>query len=142
MFLRIQRTDDRAVIPGYTYAGDAGMDLTVIEHVILGPGEAADLATGLRIELPPGYWGRITGRSSTMRRRGLLVNEGIIDNGYRGELYVYVRNLNGHDAVIEPGDRLAQLIVHTLQRPEVLEVERLAESDRGDKGFGSSGLKS
>ena len=142
MFLRVKKSHPDAVIPSFTYAGDAGADLTIVEHVILGPGEAADLATGLSIELPPGYWARITGRSSTMRRRGLLVNEGIIDNGYRGELYVYVRNLNGHEAIIEPGDRLAQLIMHRLERPEIIEVKALAESDRGAKGFGSSGLKS
>lgn len=140
MFLRVKRLHPDAVMPEFAYTGDAGMDLSVVEHVILGPGEASDLSTGLAIELPVGYWGRITGRSSTMRRRSLLVNEGIIDNGYRGELFVYVRNLNGHDVIIEPGARLAQLIVHEVVRPEVIEVEDLAPSHRGDKGFGSSGM--
>lgn len=139
MFLRIKRIHPDAVLPEFAYPGDAGMDLTTVEHVILGPNEASDLSTGLRIELPVGYWARITGRSSTMRRRGLLVNEGIIDNGYRGELFIYVRNLNGHDVAVEPGARLAQLILHPLATPEVLEVGELAESHRGSKGFGSSG---
>lgn len=139
MLLRVKTTHPDAVIPAFAYPGDAGMDLTVVEHVILAPGEACDLATGLRIELPVGYWARITGRSSTMRKRGLLVNEGIIDNGYRGELYVFVKNLNGHDAFISPGDRLAQLILHALVTPEIKVVDELAPSHRGEAGFGSSG---
>ena len=139
MFLRVKVTHPDALVPSFAYPGDAGMDLAVVEHVVLGPGEAADLATGLRIELPVGYWARITGRSSTLRRRGLLINEGIIDNGYRGDLYVYAKNLNGHDAIIMPGDRLAQLILHPLTTPEVITVDDLAPSHRGEAGFGSSG---
>jgi dUTP pyrophosphatase len=139
MDLRIKVTHPDALIPSFAYPGDAGMDLAVVEHVILGPGEAADLATGLRIELPVGYWARITGRSSTLRRRGLLINEGIIDNGYRGDLYIYAKNLNGHDAIINPGDRLAQLILEEVIAPQIKVVDELAPSHRGESGFGSSG---
>lgn len=140
MWLRVKRLDERAVLPSFAYPGDAGMDLTIIEGATLGPGEALDLATGLAIELPLGFWGRITGRSSTLRKRGLLVNEGVIDQGYRGPLFVYVKNLNGSTKTIEPGDRLAQLIVAPIVRPEVVETEALGDSIRGSNGFGSSGL--
>ena len=141
MMLRVKRLDPRAILPAFAYPGDAGMDLTVIEAVTLKPGEAADVPTGLAIELPLGFWGRITGRSSTLRKRGLLVNEGVIDQGYRGPLFVYVKNLNGRTQQVKPGDRLAQLIVAPLVRPQVMEVEVLGDSIRGDQGFGSSGLR-
>lgn len=141
MRLLVKRLDPRAILPSFAYPGDAGMDLTVIEPVTLKPGAAADVPTGLAVELPLGFWGRITGRSSTLRKRGLLVNEGVIDQGYRGPLFVYVKNLNGRTAEVLPGDRLAQLIVAPLVRPEVVETEALGESVRGDNGFGSSGLR-
>lgn len=141
MRLLVKRLDTRAVMPSFAYPGDAGMDLTVIEPITLKPGMAADVPTGLSIELPLGFWGRITGRSSTLRKRGLLVNEGVIDQGYRGPLFVYVKNLNGRTAEVKPGDRLAQLIVAPLVRPEVMEVEELGASVRGNNGFGSSGLR-
>lgn len=142
MKLKVRRVDPRAAMPSYAYPGDAGMDLTVVGRATLAPGEAVDIPTGLRIELPEGYWGRITGRSSTMRKRGLLVNEGVIDQGYRGELFVYVKNLNGHDIFIERGERLAQLILAPIVRMEIEEVGWIADSERGEKGFGSSGLTS
>lgn len=140
MILRVLRTRPDAIVPTTAYPGDAGMDLAVVGRHILEPGEAVDLPTGLRVEIPVGHWARITGRSSTMRRRGLFVNEGIIDNGYRGELFVFVKNMGESMAIVEHGDRLAQLILAPLVNPVVQEVDDLSESIRGDKGFGSSGL--
>lgn len=140
MYLRVKRSSPRAVLPSFAYPGDAGMDLVTVKTEELAPGEARDLSTGLHVELPIGFWARITGRSSTMRKRGLLVNEGIIDNGYRGELFVYVKNLTADPVVVEAGARLAQLILQPIIRPEILECEELAESVRGSAGFGSSGL--
>lgn len=139
MYLRVKRTDPRAILPSFAYPGDAGVDLTTIRGGIIEPHSGTDLPTGLRIELPVGYWARITGRSSTLRRRGLLVNEGIIDQGYRGELFVYVYNPNGSPVPVERFARLAQLILAPIVMPVVLEVDTLAESVRGTKGFGSSG---
>lgn len=115
------------------------MDLATINEWTLRPGESKDLPTGLRVELPEGVWGRITGRSSTLRKRGLFVNEGVIDQGYRGELFVYVTNRNDYDTVIEHGTRLAQLILAPVLRAAVVEVERVSDSIRGSKGFGSTG---
>jgi dUTP pyrophosphatase len=140
MKLRVKRTDPAAVLPAFAYPGDAGVDLTVIKSAIIQPGAGVDLSTGLRIELPVGHWGRITGRSSTLRKRGFFVNEGIIDNGYRGELFVYAFNPTDQPITVEAGARLAQLIVAPIVDPVVVEVEELSESARGDKGFGSSGL--
>jgi len=149
MFLRVHRTDPRAELPKFAYPGDAGMDLMVVGpptddtgpvYWLIKPGEAMDLPTGLRIELPVGYWARITGRSSTMRKRGLLINEGIIDNGYRGELFAYARNLTDSDVLVSHGEHLAQLIIHEVVTPQIVDSpEGLAGSPRGARGFGSSG---
>ena len=139
--LRVKRLDPRAVVPFYVYAGDAGADLVVIEDVTVEPGQTVDIPTGWAIEPATGTYVRITGRSSTLRKRNLLVNEGIIDNGYRGPLFVCVKNLNGHPVQVKAGDRLAQIIVEWIVRPQVVEVEDLSDSDRGTNGFGSSGLE-
>lgn len=123
------------------HPGDVGYDLVVQAGQRIKGGEFVDLSTGVYVELPPGTWGRIVGRSSTLRRLRLLVGEGVIDNGYRGELYVGVWNLHVDPIVVDPGTRVAQLI---LQRVETRPTERVAEisadSARGASGFGSTGV--
>ena len=137
--MKVQRLNDDATLPGYGYAGDAGMDLAVVGRHVLAPGESRDLPTGIAVEMPPGFWGRITGRSSTLRKRGLFINEGVIDNGYRGELLVYVTNRQSTPVEIEPGDRLAQLILHQIVHTDPEWVDELSPSERGTAGFGSTG---
>ncbi len=138
---RVKRLDPRAVMPVFAKAGDAGADLVCIERTVLHPGEMADIPTGLAIEAPVGMWYEIRPRSSTLRKRGLHVEAGTIDEGYRGPLFVFVRNENGHVATIEPGDRLAQIVFHQRNRPEMEWAEELTPSDRGEGGFGSTGMK-
>lgn len=142
MRLKVKRLHPDAVLPSYAFPGDAGADLVVVEGGVLSPGEARDFPVGLAIEPPLGYWFLIHGRSSTLRKRGLFVNPGIIDNGYRGPLFVYVRNDNGHDVTVVPGDRLAQMLLLPYAQPVIEEVDELGESFRGEAGFGSTGLKS
>jgi dUTP pyrophosphatase len=139
--LKIKRLHPDAVVPAYMFIGDAGADLVVVEGGTLLPGEAKDFPVGWAVEAPLGYWFLIHGRSSTLRKRGLYVNPGIIDNGYRGPLYVYARNDNGHPVTVEPGDRLAQMILLPYTQPVIEVVEELSDSDRGTGGFGSTGLK-
>lgn len=127
--------------PERFHEGDAGFDLICSEKVEVPAGEFRDLDCGLSIELPSDVWAMITGRSSTLRRRGLLVAQGIIDSGYRGPLFAGVWNMNGETVTIERGERLAQLIPMPLLAAE-LRFERvggLAESSRGSAGFGSTG---
>ena len=97
-----------------TYPGDAGWDLYVSRDVVIPAYSFTDIHTDIAIAMPEGLWGRVTGRSSALRKYGLLVNEGIIDNGYRGELFIGVFNLTNHDQFIPAGTRLAQLIFHQL----------------------------
>ena len=127
-------------VPTKAYPGDAGWDLYVSRDTVIPAHSFTDIHTDIAIAMPEGLWGRITGRSSTLRKYGLLVNEGIIDNGYRGELFVGVFNLTNHDRFIPAGTRLAQLIFHWLIEDLQWEPTMvLPPSQRQDKGFGSSG---
>jgi len=126
--------------PTKAYLGDTGWDLYVSRDVVIPACSFTDIHTDIAIAMPEGLWGRITGRSSTLRKYGLLVNEGIIDNGYRGELFIGVFNLTDHDRFIPAGTRLAQLIFHRLIEDLQWEPTMvLPPSQRQDRGFGSSG---
>jgi dUTP pyrophosphatase len=128
-----------AMTPTRSHDGDAGFDLYVSERTVLEPAAFTDVPAGIACAFPPGLWGRITGRSSTIRRRGLLVVEGIIDNGYTGPLFAGVWNLGDRAVTVEAGDRLAQLIPYELVRASWHPVEELPKTARGAAGFGSSG---
>lgn len=132
-------TGDPECEPVRGYAGDAGYDLTIEKDCRIHVGAFYDVPLGISVEMPPGVWGMLTGRSSTIRRRRLLVTQGIIDNGYRGPLYAGVQNLGDAVVDLERGERIAQLILFPLILPEPLQVNRLSYSDRGEAGFGSSG---
>ena len=127
-------------VPTKAYPGDTGWDLYVSRDVVIPARSFTDIPTNIAIAMPEGLWGRITGRSSTLRKYGLLVNEGIVDNGYRGELFIGVFNLTNHDRFIPAGTRLAQLIFHRLIEDLQWEPTMvLPPSQRQDRGFGSSG---
>ena len=127
-------------VPTKTYPGDAGWDLYVSRDVVIPARSFTDIHTDIAIAMPEGLWGRITGRSSTLRKYGLLVNEGIIDNGYRGELFAGVFNLTDHDRFVPAGARIAQLIFHWLIEDLQWEPTMvLPPSQRQGRGFGSSG---
>ena len=141
MELKICRLRPEAVIPERAYSGDAGLDLAACERVDLAPGERATVGTGLAVAIPEGYAGFVQPRSGLAARHGIaLVNSpGLIDSGYRGELRVVVLNTDKDSAfTIEPGMRIAQLVIMRLPEVELVEVEELPESDRGVRGFGSS----
>lgn len=136
------RPTDLAVLPTRQYDGDAGFDLVVSETTEVEPGKMVDIPCNLAVELPDWAWGLIVGRSSTLRTKRLQVHPGIIDGGYRGELFAAVSCLDPERAVrVEAGERLAQLIVMSNQSRlvEPLLVGKLNVSDRGSKGFGSTG---
>ena len=128
-----------AVVPSKAYPDDAGFDLAVVEECVLAPGFTGDVPTGIAIGMPPGWWGRIIGRSSTMRKRGLMVMEGVIDAGFRGELFTGVFNPGDDYVVVEPGERLAQLLFLPVPTVHWSERSELTASERGVNGFGSSG---
>lgn len=133
------------MLPVIAYQDDAGHDLLVMENTWIGVNSGKDVRTGVAVAIPPGFYGRICGRSSALRKRGLLVVEGVIDCQFRGELYSYVfcpatveTTLSG-GVQLERGDSVAQLIVSPIPRVKWEEVDELPASDRGTRGFGSSG---
>lgn len=133
-----------AQIPHMAYNGDAGVDLRSVERIVLKPQERAMVATGLAIALPEGYAGFILPRSGLAAKHGVsIVNApGLIDSNYRGELKVILLNTDPDNSfTIEIGDRIAQLIVMPVPTINFEQVEELTESQRGESGFGSSGIR-
>ena len=125
-------------------AGDVGLDIPVVfadkGSVIIQPGERYLAPTDIRIEVPYTHWASIEARSSTSKR-SLIVPRGVIDPGYRGELFAQIINVGKEPVTINHGDRLVQLILHerVVKDFEIIEVDELSESERGETGFGSSG---
>ena len=141
MSLRVRRLDERATLPTRAYDGDAGLDLAACERVELGPGERSVVPTGLAVAIPEGYAGFVQPRSGLAARHGLTIvnTPGLIDSGYRGELQVTLLNTDREEAfTVEPGMRIAQLVVLPIPELELVEVDELPESERGVRGFGSS----
>lgn len=121
--------------------GDAGFDLHVAstDTIWVGPGEYANIPSQIAVQLPPGLWSLIVGRSSSWAR-GLLVQPAVIDAGYRGALYACVHNLSDRDVAVEPGERIAQLIPMPLVADTITWAQQpLDDSERGTTGFGSTG---
>ena len=140
--LPVQRLRPDAVVPERAYSGDAGLDLTACERVVLAPGERAVVATGVAVAIPDGYAGFVQPRSGLAARNGItIVNApGLIDSGYRGEVRVVLLNTDRERPfAVEPGMRIAQLVVVPVPDIHVREVEELPASDRGTGGYGSSG---
>lgn len=143
MELAFRKLRDDAVVPARAYDGDAGLDLTACERVVLEPGERAMVGTGLAVAIPEGYAGFVQPRSGLAARNGITIvnTPGLVDSGYRGELRVILLNTDAREAfVVEPGMRIAQLVVVPVASVEPLEVEELPESERGVRGFGSSAV--
>ena len=132
------------MLPTRAHRGDAGLDLSACETVTIGPGSGPPSRPGLAVEIPDGHAGLVVPRSGLALRHGLsIVNApGVIDAGYRGEVRVILLNTDReHAFTVEPGMRIAQLLVVPAPAVEVVEVAELTETARGDGGFGSSGLR-
>ena len=141
--LPIRRLHEDAVIPLRAYDGDAGLDLAACERVELRPGERATVGTGLAIAIPDGYAGFVQPRSGLAAKHGLTIvnTPGLVDSGYRGELKVILLNTDTeHAFVVEPGMRIAQLVVLQIPGVDAVEVDELPESERGVRGLGSSAV--
>lgn len=126
-------------LPGYASEGAAGADLCVSESALISPGERAAISTGLHLEIPPGHVGLIWPRSGLAVSYGVDTLAGVIDSDYRGELRIVLINLGEEPLILQPGDRVAQLLIQRVERAEFARSESLTESDRGPGGFGSTG---
>ena len=136
---------DDAVLPSRAHSGDAGFDLSACEEITIGVGERAAVGTGLAVEIPEGHAGLVVPRSGLALRHGLsIVNApGVIDAGYRGEVRVILLNTDNESmrSRSSPGMRIAQLLVVPFAAVEVVETHEVTATDRGEGGFGSSGLR-
>lgn len=137
----IRRLRPDAVVPNRAYSGDAGLDLAACERVVLAPGERAVVGTGLAVAIPDGYAGFVQPRSGLAARHGITIvnTPGLVDSGYRGEIRVTLLNTDRREPlVVEPGMRIAQLVVVPVPAVALVEVDELPDTERGERGFGSS----
>ncbi len=135
---------DDAVLPSRAHSGDAGFDLSACEEITIGVGERAAVGTGIAVEIPDGHAGLVVPRSGLALRHGIsMVNSpGVIDAGYRGEVRLLLLNTDNASAfTVEPGMRVAQLLVVPVADVELVETDEVTATDRGVGGFGSSGLR-
>jgi dUTP pyrophosphatase len=140
--LPVAKLSPEATLPSRAHEGDAGLDLYACEAAHIGPGERWSVGTGVAVEIPDGYAGLVLPRSGLAKKHGItLVNSpGLIDSGYRGELRVLLLNTDPADTFrVAKGDRIAQLVIAPIAIAEPVEAATLADSSRGDGGFGSSG---
>src|SRR5699024_1445213 len=135
------RLHDAAVIPYRAHANDAGLDLVAVEQVGIPVLGRALISTGIAVAIPAGHVGYITPRSGLAHSHGITVlnSPGTIDAGYTGEVKVNLVNHGQAPYLVQPGERVAQLVIHPITLPEVEEVNELPDTQRGSKGHGSSG---
>jgi dUTP pyrophosphatase len=126
-------------LPQYAHKGDAGADLKAIENKIIAPRDRELVATGVSLELPEGYAGLIWPRSGSAVKLGLDSGAGVIDSHYRGEIKVLLFNHSDDEIRIQPGDRIAQLIIQKVETFKFISSEQLSETTRNTSGFGSTG---
>lgn len=144
MELKVKKMRDNAILPTRGDVEAAAVDLyaCVDEPIVLTPGDTAMIPTGIACEFPKGYYGFIAPRSSVgIKRRLVLLNSvGIIDNSFRGEIMMGFKNDGDMRQVIKPGERLAQMILHPYVIYNIIETDTLTETERGEGGFGSTGV--
>jgi len=138
LILLYQRLTE-AVVPTKAFYTDAGYDLVATHNAVVWPHTVCNLDTGWDVKVPAGFWGSIKTRSSTFKRRKLLVLEGVIDSGYTGPLGVLVFNPTFIPKFIKKGERLAQLIILPMSIHLFEIVQQMPVTDRGPNGFGATG---
>lgn len=140
MKIKIKKVLDDAILPSCAHLGDAGMDVYSVEDVILGPMERRQIRTGIKFEIPDGYVGLIWDKSGLAFNFGIKTMAGVIDSCYRGELMVVLINLSDKDFEIKKRQKIAQMLIQKIERPNIIKVEEINKTIRGEDGFGSTGL--
>lgn len=133
------KLDDGAFKPTRAFPTDAGLDLRSKEDVAIWPGQSHVFDTGVHIEFPVGYYGKIEGKSGLNVNDGIVSLGGVIDQGYTGSICVKLYNLGRERKIFKAGDKIAQLVIQPYIAPEIEYVDELSETDRGSCGFGSTG---
>ncbi|MBI5912857.1 dUTP diphosphatase [Candidatus Azambacteria bacterium] len=141
MKLKIKKIDPEAVIPKYAYTGDAGLDFYSAEELILEAGERRAIRTGIKMEIPDGYAGLVWDKSGLATKGGITTMAGVIDAGYRGEIKIVLYNISHEAFEITKGMKIAQMVIQKIENPEIEVIDELNGSDRGEDGFGSTGIR-
>jgi dUTP pyrophosphatase len=142
MKLKVKLIDKRAILPSYAHPGDAGLDLFSVEHKEIHPGESVLIRTGIIIELPENTEAQVRPRSGlALNHQVTILNTpGTIDYGYRGEVKVIMINHGKKNVIVEKGMKIAQMVIKPVLTVDVVQVEELSDTRRGEGGFGSTGL--
>lgn len=141
MKLQVKKLHPEAKLPSFAHDTDAGMDLYCLEKIALAPLEKLTIRTGIALAIPPGYVGLMWDKSGISHKRGLKTLGGVVDAGYRGEVFVGLVNVGQEVQTFEAGDKVTQLLIQKVEHPEIVEVNNLEETPRGTGGFGSTGVK-
>lgn len=140
--IKIKKLHELAIVPKRNNASDAGADLYSVQDLTIPPNSRALVSTGISVEIPLGFYGRIAPRSGLAVNHGIDVLAGVCDSSYRGEIKVVLINTDKDKSFdITYGDKIAQLIIEQHFNFDFVEVDELGESNRGNSGFGSSGNK-
>ena len=141
MTVRFKKINPEAILPAYAHPGDAGLDVRSVEDLTIQPGARALVKTGLVMELPPDFEAQVRPRSGLALKHGVTVlnSPGTIDAGYRGEVGVILINHGESPFEIRNGDRIAQIVIASVVRADIVEVDSVESSERGAGGFGSTG---
>lgn len=139
MKINFKKLSEIAVSPKFAYKADAGFDLCTVEDFVLLPQEHKLVPTGIALEIPEGHVGLVWDKSGIANNRHIKTVGGVIDSGYRGEIKVGLFNLGKNPQEFKAGDKIAQMLIQKVEQSEFIEVSELIESERGEKGFGSSG---
>jgi dUTP pyrophosphatase len=142
MRIKVKKAREDAILPSYAHDGDAGMDIFSCEEVLIKAGETKLISTGLAFEIPYGFEMQIRPKSGLALNNGLTVlnSPGTLDAGYRGELKILLFNTGKNDYNVKKAQKICQGIVSKIEIVEIQEEKSLSQSERGEKGFGSTGL--
>lgn len=141
MEIKVKKLHKDAKLPTHGHIGDAGIDFYAVEDVFFKAGEQNQVPTGVAVEIREGYVGLIWDKSSISFGHGLKIMGGVIDASYRGEIIMSLRNLSDKDFVLEKGHKVAQMLIQKFEYCDILEVEDLSETIRGEGREGSTGKK-
>ncbi|MFH0951849.1 MAG: dUTP diphosphatase [Patescibacteria group bacterium] len=139
MQVKVKKLNKDAIAPSYSLPGDAGLDMHCLKDYTIAPGERCQLQTGIALEYPPGYTALVWDKSGLSHKHGLHVLGGVFEYTYRGEYIIMLLNTSDKEYKFSKGDKICQLLIQPIESVEIEEVEKLSDSTRADRGFGSTG---
>jgi dUTP pyrophosphatase len=139
MILKVKKLTPDAILPSYSHPGDAGINMFANETVTIEPGQAVKIKSGIAMEIPEGYVGLMWDRSGLSTNHRLKSLGGVIDSSYRGESLYGLINLGTEPYTVEKGHKVVQMLIQKVESVEIVEVDTLPDTSRGEGGFGSTG---